>query len=165
MRKKNSWHSSSTGTVAQNTFRESLESLGYRYTQEDIAISTSTAKRSKGRYDFIVHCKDKDHCIECKSNAGNITIPNCTNLSPHIKSHQLKALREALLDGNKAGLILNFRSKNTWVYLSLKAFDKMVYENYPINAITPTLAVKYGVVVEVSESGKLRLKRILESEE
>jgi len=165
MRKKTSWHGSSTGTVAQNTFRESLEALGYRYTQEDIAHSTRTSKRREGKFDFTVHLKNKDHCIECKSNAGNITFPNCTNLNPAIKQHQLRALREALLDGNKAGLILNFRSKDIWVYLSIKAFDKMVYENYPINAITPTLAIKYGKVVEVSESGKLRLKRILESEE
>lgn len=162
MKRKTQWHSSSTGTTAQNTLRESLDSLGYRYTQEDIAISTATAKRGKGKYDFVVHLADKDHCIECKSNAGNITIPNQTNKNPNLKSHQLKALREAKLDGNLAGLILNFRSKNLWVYLSLQDFDKIVLDNYPVNAITPVTAKKYGKSIEVSSDGKLRLKPIVE---
>lgn len=161
--KKTQWHSSSTGTKAQNTLRESLDSLGYRYTQEEIAISTRTAKRSKGKYDFVVHLSNHDHMIECKSTSGKITIPTITNCNPNIKTHQLKALREAKADDNKAGLILNFRSHNLWVYMSIEQFDKMIYEQqYPLHAITSSLAKTYGTWVKIAESGKLRLRSILE---
>lgn len=149
--KRKPWLSSYTGAEAESIVTASLESLNLRFTKEKIAHSKSTAKTSKGLFDYRIHLQDYDHCIEVKSRQTSISIPNAKNSNPNIKPHQLKALREEIEKGNKAGFLLNYRIKNdsVWVYLSLCAFDKLLCDNYPVNAIKSYLAQSYGVTVEI----------------
>lgn len=149
--KRKPWLSSHTGSDAESLVTSSLENLNYRFTKEKIAHSKSTAKTSKGLFDYRVHLADCDHCIEVKSRQTSISIPNGVNRNPNIKPHQLKALREERAKGNKVGLLLNYRLKNSseWIYLSLESFDKLILDNYPVNSINYQLAQSYGVSIGI----------------
>jgi len=118
-----------TGIEFENLVESLLIKNKIPYIREGVKVARGH-QTSKGKFDF-----DTTYAMELKhiDKLSNLTLPCCVinhklfiKADPKIKSHQLKALREADKVG---GLLIHEGSTNSTYWLNMNDLDRLVIEH------------------------------------
>ena len=92
------------------------------FVKEDTKRRYGGGKIAKGKFDFEIGNK---MCLECKSigTGSNLRLPWPTAKNTPIKAHQLRALRQEMLNGKFSGLLIEIRDKQEYFILTMRNGD------------------------------------------
>jgi recombination protein U len=145
-----------SGKIFEAEFKASIPKDFYFLRLKDPAVGFSGGNSKfapKNPYDFILH-HDYLFCLELKSRDGALTFwqerfeQDGKKRTYEIHKHQIEGLTEAAKhDGVFAGLLLNYRNKETTVYVPIQRFNEFasVTEKKSINCDD---ALQIGILVD-----------------
>ena len=144
------------GKIFENKLAKLLTVEKIPFVKEDTKRRYGGGKITKGKFDFDIGGK---MCLECKSigTGSNLRLPWPTAKNTPIKTHQLSALRQEMLNGKFAALLVEIRDKQEYFVLTMSQLNEIVYNKGMVKALNSELLGEFGIVVdsELKELAKI----------
>jgi len=134
-----------TGKEWEDRFESSLKQNDVEYIRENSKRAYGVAVANKGKYDF----ETKHAAIECKTviTASNLRLPLPNKKNTALKTHQLKALKDAKTKGKTAGLLILIQKENRSFWLDIERFYGIIIDNGLVKHLSLDLLSRYGVEI------------------
>lgn len=131
------------------------------FTKEDTKRRYGGGNIAKGKFDFKIGDK---MCLELKSigTGSNLRLPWPNAKNTPIKTHQLRALRQEMLRGKLAGLLVEIRDMREYFMLTMSQLDEIVYSKGMIKALTSELLSEFGIRIDGELKEIMKIYRGLE---